>query len=70
MAELFEYGKMYNGLEISTNTFGNYGIFSVEEKSLILSLSIAEMVELRDSINDALAELKESITDGAVRAKE
>lgn len=67
MAETIIDGKTHKYLTIDCNTFGDYGIFSLkdydsEDGNMIISMSLTEIIDLRNAINDFLVGIHENLT--------
>lgn len=67
MAETIIDGKMHKYLTIDCNAFGDYGIFALndydsEDGNMIISMSLTEIIDLRNAINSFLVGLHENLT--------
>lgn len=70
MAETFLDGKIHETLAVDCNTYGDYGIFSMDRDGkgqMIIRMSVTEIVELRASIDEFLVGLRDNLS--AVVAK-
>jgi hypothetical protein len=65
MAETIIDGKTHRVLMIDSNVYGDYGIFSVDESgrgTMLIALSVTEIVDLRTSIDEFLIGLRDNLS--------
>ena len=65
MAETIIDGKTHETLTVDCNAYGDCGIFSVNESgngTMLISMSVIEIIELRSSIDELLIGLRDNLS--------